>query len=573
MADGRAHAHEGGIAHRDRGDGPRGGTTEPGRSASATGRSPRRRRDATGAGADGVRAWGTVVAGYRLVRLIGRGTRCEVHLARPCRAADAAAGPAENVAMKIVPAAERSRGEAEIVALQAVASEHVVALRDVATLADGSLCIVQSICQRGTASALLARRGSITPGETVTLVASVLRGLGDLHEAGIAHGAVDLTHVLLDATGRPMLGGLGSSRAIGGAPTADALPGVDPVERDLGRVSRIVHALREPADARGRASDDRWVGWLALLDAVVDGESDLTAHDLADRLLDVADAAPLADAGAPPLTTDDDRVRTSDAARGTSRLRPHDAGVERTTRSRHAILPFRRGRRSGHRRHRAEVDRPAGAAGSAGARGITVRARVMRELSAVRPGVWALGASALLLLLAGAIAVPALTGPAHGATATPTSSPTATSTDAPAPSSPASTGEDGMPPTATDPDVEAASSPDPDTAAPALLRLRAACLRRGDAGCVGGVDEVGSAADDADRSAIASATTAGLDDAALHVEDGLRPAQRLGDSALIGLEPEAASGSETSVPSRRTASLLIVRGEAGWRIKDLMDDR
>ncbi|RIJ55625.1 serine/threonine protein kinase [Clavibacter phaseoli] len=505
---------------------------------------------------------GSVVAGYRLVRLIGRGARCEVHLARPRRSADPASGPADNVAVKIVPATERSRGEAEIVALQAVRSDHVVALRDVATLADGSLCIVQSLGRRGTASALIGRRGSITPGETVTLVASVLRGLGDLHEAGIAHGAVDLTHVVLDATGRPLLGGLGSARVIAGGAGADGLPGTDPVGQDLGRVSRIVQALLDPADARGRASEDRWDEWLALLDSAIHGETDLTAHDLADRLLDVADAAPLADAGASPRSCDDDRILSPGAALGDVDPRPRDARDARTDGTRRLMRPSARGRRGGHRRHRAVGDRRADGARSWGR---AVGARVTSELAAVRPRVWALGASALLLLLAGAVTVPLLTGPARGETVAPTSAPT--------PSASASASGDDAPSTAPDPDVEAAASPDPDVAAPALLRLRASCLHRADVGCLGGVDEAGSAVEDADRSAVASDAASALDDAALHVADALGPAQRLGDSALIGLRPEVEPGSETPAPGRRTASLLIVRGEAGWRIRDLMDDR
>ncbi|MBP2458349.1 hypothetical protein ABID70_000908 [Clavibacter michiganensis] len=470
--------------------------------------------------------------------------------------------------MKIVPPTERSRGEAEIVALQAVRSEHVVALRDVATLADGSLCIVQSLGQRGTASALLGRRGSIAPGETVTLVASVLRGLGDLHDAGIAHGAVDLTHVVLDATGRPLLGGLGSSRVIAGDAGADAdgRAGVDPVEEDLGRVSRIVQALRDPGDARGSASEDRWDRWLALLDAAIHGETDLTAHDLADRLLEVSDAAPLADASASPRSSEDERVLPLGAARGALDPRPIEGRVARAEATRRAIRPRSRRRQRGDRRHRAVGHRRV-----AGARswGTAVAARITSDLGAVRPRIWALGASAILLLLAGAIAVPALTGPARGATAAPTS--------VPAPSASASgsgsASEDGPPSSASDPDVEAAASPDPDVAAPALLRLRASCLRQGDADCLGGVDEAGSAVDDADRSAVASGATAAGDDAALHVADALGPAQRLGDSALVGLRPEAEPGSGTSTPGRRPASLLIVRGEAGWRIRDLMDDR
>ncbi|MBF4616675.1 serine/threonine protein kinase [Clavibacter sp. VKM Ac-2873] len=564
MAEGRAHAHEGRVAGRERGAGSLGSAADPGRSASAAGRAPRRRRKGTGSVDDGIDTPGTAVAGYRLVRLIGRGTRCEVHLARPSRPAASVSGTAGNVAVKIVPATERSRGEAEIVALQAVTSEHVVALRDVATLADGSLCIVQSIGQRGTASALVARRGSITPGETVTLVASVLRGLGDLHEAGIAHGAVDLTHVVLDATGRPMLSGLGSSRAVAGETTADAPPGVDPVEQDLGRVSRIVQALRDPADARGRTSEDRWDRWLALLDAAVHREADLTAHDLADRLLDVADAAPLADAGAPMRSREHGAVMPPNVAIGAISSGPLDGAAPGTATSGRGRSLFPRATRRGHRRHRAESTRRAGGEGS---RGTAARARLTSELGAVRPRVWALGASALLLLLAGVVAVPALTGPAHGATASPTN------TSTPSTAAPLSTGVDVTPATdaAADADADATSSPDPDVAAPALLRLRASCLRHGDMGCLDAVDEAGSAVEDADRTALASTAAADLDDAALHVADARAAAQRMGDSALIGLTPEVAAGSTT--PGRRPASLLIVRGEAGWRIRDLMDDR
>ncbi len=192
----------------------------------------------------------------------------------------------------------------------------------------------------------------------------------------------------------------------------------------------------------------------------------------------------------------------------------------------------------------------------------------------VRPRIWALGASALLLLIAGVVAVPLLTGPDRGATEVRTSTPsTAAPADAgfdvdasPAPDGDASPG----------PDADAARSPDPDIAAPALLRLRAACLHNADAACVCDVDEAGSAVDDADRSTIASGGSASPEGAALHVDDALGPARRLGDTALFELRPGSdtpAARAAESAPERRPASLLIVRGEAGWRIRDLMDDR
>ncbi|XXK73372.1 serine/threonine protein kinase [Clavibacter michiganensis] len=473
----------------------------------------------------------------------------------------------DNVAVKIVPQTERSRGEAEILALQAVTSEHVVELRDVATLSDGSLCIVQSLGTRGTAAALLGRRGSLTSGEIVTLVASVLRGLGDLHDAGVAHGAVDLTHVLIDATGRPLLGGLGSSRVIAGEVGEEGLRGVDPVEQDLGRVARIVQALRDPGDARGRASTDRWEAWLALLDGAIHGEADLTAHDLADRLLDVADAAPLADAGGARHEEDADRALSQGAMSLDVRSGPVSGHAAHVTGPRRAPRPFSRSRRSAHRRHRAAR---APWADAVDARLTSVRS----ELASVRPRIWALGASALLLLIAGVVAVPLLTGPARGATAVPTSTPsTAAPADARFDGDVAPTPDGDVSPAS---DADAAESPDPDIAAPALLRLRAACLHRTDATCVSDVDEAGSALDDADRSTIAGGGSEAPDDAALRVADALGPAQRLGDTALIELRPGSdtpAARTDASAPERRPASLLIVRGEAGWRIRDLMDDR
>jgi len=500
---------------------------------------------------------GTILAGYRLVRLIGRGEHAEVYLGQPLHRDGASEDGSGNVAVKVVLASRRSRGDAEILALQAVDSEHVVRLLDVATLGDGGLCLVQSLCARGTAAALVGRRGGLTPGEVVTLIASVLRGLGDLHEAGMAHGALDLTHVLVDASGRPVLGGLGSARVPGAADADHAaaapLPGTDPIEHDLARVARMAAALRPARDPRTGPSGSSWDAWLTLLDDAVHGESDLDAHDLADRLLEVADAAPLADAvagdpedagaaafrdaaPASPRTTSTARAR--DAARRSPETPPAGA--------------------AGTHRHRAE--RESFGRRSAG-RLRVVRGSVARELAVVRPRVWIGGTAALLVAISGAVAVPMLAAAAHD---TPPAA-----VDPTAPLSPATDGDTPAPaapgPAEPSADAVATGSPDPDVAAPALLRLRAACLGSGTEGCLAGVDQPDSAMEDADRAASRSGPQ---DGAELHESDRLDRAQRLGDTALITLH---ANGEEA--PGRRPASLLIVRGEAGWRIRDLMDDR
>jgi serine/threonine protein kinase len=491
-----------------------------------------------------------VVAGYRLVRLVGRGRRCEVHLGRP---SGGRGGGAENVAVKIVPVTDRSRGEAEILALQAVASEHVVALRDVATLADGSLCIVQSLGSRGTAASLLARRGALSPGETVTLVVSLLRGLGDLHDAGYAHGALDLTHVVMDASGCPMLGGLGSSRALDGG-GAEHVHGLDPVEEDLTRVARIVRALRDPADARGRVSDDRWQDWLEVLDLTVHGESGLSAHDLADRLLDVADGAPLADAAEPAHADGALQGTAADAPAPTGDARGGDDGLRRARSTTATAGPGRR--------HRADPDHRAR---RSAARVQRWRQGMRGELASVRPRVWALGASTLLLLVAVTVAMPSLADAAHSRSTT-AEDPSAGPTFPPSATTKAETVPTPGPESTTAADAQASATADPGAAAPALLRMRATCLRDADVTCLSGVDESGSAVDDADRARIADGRGDAVNDAALHAGDRIGVVQRLGDGAVVELQAQHAGG-------RRTASLLMVRGEAGWRIRDLMDDR
>jgi hypothetical protein len=539
---------------------------------------------------------GSVVAGYRLVRLIGRGERCEVYLAHPAHPPHGEADGPRTVAVKIVPAEMRARGDAEVLALQAVASEHVVRLLDVATLADGALCLVQSLCSRGTAAALIARRRSLAPAEVVTLVASVLRGLGDLHDAGLTHGALDLTHVLIDASGRPVLAGLGSARSTdvepdpGGEDEEDDRRGRDPVAFDLVRVARIASALRD-AECRGLASAEAWGAWLALLDASAHGEEDLTAHDLADRLLDVAEASPLADVGDPDDARAADECRISRSrALGppegdVARPQPDPARLRRASRMRGG-RPDRRGRRGSRtpaRRHRA-------ARVPAARRAVRVvqatRGAVQREVRRVRPRVWAFGGAALVLVAAAALALPTLSGPAHGAPGADAMSATpaartdgreeATSVDAAADASGGGARDAQVArtadPAATAADSAAVASTDPDAAAAVLLRLRADCLRRADADCLGGVDQPGSPAEDADRTTIRTRRVDGPRLPDLHEADHLEPAQRMGDTALIALRPaEDAGGPPT--PERRPASLLVVRGEAGWRIRDLMDDR
>ena len=76
--------------------------------------------------------------------------------------------------------------------------------------------------------------------------------------------------------------------------------------------------------------------------------------------------------------------------------------------------------------------------------------------------------------------------------------------------------------------------------------------------CLDGVDEPGSSALDADRRAIRGILDGG--EAPPH-PDVRSPTlvERLGDSALVDLGPDS-----------DPASVLLLKGEAGWRIRDYL---
>jgi hypothetical protein len=102
---------------------------------------------------------------------------------------------------------------------------------------------------------------------------------------------------------------------------------------------------------------------------------------------------------------------------------------------------------------------------------------------------------------------------------------------------------------------------DPLAAAVALLDARAECRQRASVLCLDGVDQAGSAAVEMDAYGIRIAQEGGI--ASMEPElSGIVPTlvDRLGDSALVSLD-----GADGPV-----ASLLLVKTEHGWRIRDLV---
>ncbi|KRE36802.1 hypothetical protein ASG73_10710 [Janibacter sp. Soil728] len=154
------------------------------------------------------------VPGYRLTRLLGTGSTATVWRAR--RDADD-----ELVAVKLVAAQADDEAVREYAMLQIAAAEHVVTLHETLEIDtdDGpGLALVLEYLAGGSLERVVAERGHLTPGESVTVIAPIAQAVAGLHDLGIVHGDLSPGNVLLDSTGRPVLADLGYSRLTGESP-------------------------------------------------------------------------------------------------------------------------------------------------------------------------------------------------------------------------------------------------------------------------------------------------------------------------------------------------------------------
>lgn len=166
------------------------------------------------------------VPGYDVRELLATGGTARVH-----RAVHRVTG--EVVALKrLVPGADPDLLQREAEALARVSSPFVVRLRGV--LLDGTVLVLDHAAG-GTLGRLLARRGTLDPGEVVTVLVPVALGLAAAHAAGLVHGDVSPASVLLTADGMPLLVDLGAApgeqRPVGAAPGSldPAVPAGAPV--------------------------------------------------------------------------------------------------------------------------------------------------------------------------------------------------------------------------------------------------------------------------------------------------------------------------------------------------------
>lgn len=144
------------------------------------------------------------VSGYDDPVLLGFGSLGEVWRARR-------GSTGETVVLRRLAGASRealAAAREQCAAVRTLTSVHAVRVRTTTRSGPDDVLVLDHAAG-GSLAALLADRGTLTPGEVVTVLGPLAQVLAQAHAAGVVHGRVDVTSVLLDGEGRPLLDGLG----------------------------------------------------------------------------------------------------------------------------------------------------------------------------------------------------------------------------------------------------------------------------------------------------------------------------------------------------------------------------
>lgn len=211
------------------------------------------------------------VSGYDVGRLLGRGGSAAVWLATDqvtrrdvalkCFNAVGPAGEPQRERRRAVDAEEAVRREMRI--LSALDHEHLVKAHAVVRVAYGTsgapgLGLVLDYAAGGSLAELLGARGSLAPGETVTVLTPIAQALAYLHRNGFTHGDVSPGNVLFTAQGKPLLADLGVGRML--AEPQDASGAGTDGFRDPAPVDAVRAGLQPERDVYSVAA----LGWFCL---------------------------------------------------------------------------------------------------------------------------------------------------------------------------------------------------------------------------------------------------------------------------------------------------------------------
>jgi hypothetical protein len=516
-----------------------------------------------------------MIGGYQLIRRLGAGPRAEVYLGHA--GPEVAAAGRRNAAIKLFRSdLERGSIDDEIESLTratsavggavvagaggalftGAAGRHLLSLRDIATGADGRPCLIFPRLRPTSLARVLAERERLEPGEAVTILAPLSAALGELHSAGVVHGGIRPGAVLFDDEGAPILGCFGHSsrlRLASADPTSEiSMSGLQSpaTPAQLAEDSRVADDLvglvtiaasvlsRVPAVHTIAAGRDL-MDWLESVEPALLADG-LTA-ELSDRLFEFADGTPIELAA----LDEPSHERAAQPSLGAGPVLPGLALLGRDVLKDEVPAP--------------ELER-----------GLLARtaARAGVALQRVRRPFWVVGALGLAAVVSAVAVFPSTA-------ATDVHSPSGTATRAadaqrptPVPGNAGSTEPADKEKEGSDKSI---AGDDPVAAAIALLGARERCMSTLSVLCLDGVDQEGSAALDGDRQVIRSLQEKGTATRERSLTDAtVELSQRLGDSALLTVT--AATGPATTEAKEDTSeptSLLLIKSEAGWRIRDL----
>ncbi len=440
------------------------------------------------------------------------------------------------------PVAEE-RSTALIAMLEALAAPGVPRVLDV-VMEDGRPAVVLEFCGDSVAG-ILASGVDVTAGEVVTLVAPILAAVTSLHDRGYAHGRVSVGGIAVGVGGRPLLLGCEDAEPLpagGRTRDRDAAAGED--IRALGEV--VAELAEAVADPVARARVDAAAAAIRLGGPTPFSQAFRAAIEV--RLFEIAEPQPLTFTGR--ATADADAREPTAPAR--QRPRSHGSTRRATPLTRRIAAGISAVRSLGPWAARLGQRMPRRRRGPLLVAGAIVTATVVmlvvlpsgeRESSERGPAERSIGSTPPD---PGSARVPA---PEAAGSVEPLE-------DGGAASTMSSTGDEQDPVETTDPD-------DPVAGARAALDRLAGCASTPSQQCWGSVFEPGSPL--LSEAAAPGGGLPGLPPALRIPVDGLDVAERetYGDARVVVLTP--ADGTEP-------ASVLMIRTEAGWRIREAFGD-
>jgi len=479
------------------------------------------------------------VAGFRPIRVLAEDAHSWIVLARACGDSDTSAPAGLSAIKRFARGTNTTRILNEIECLDRAQGTHVLALDDVAASNDDVPIIITAWEGGVSLRRILRMRQSLRPGEAITLLAPVLGALTRAHRAGVSLGELSVDSIYCTASGRPYLAEFGDAQTFANNLTPTQLRNRAEVLADRrafsNLASRVLNAVR--ADQQNVAAPV--LDWLAALDhhASVSWTEDCEAMLFS---LGAPEPVRLGAAASPPVSAVPSALRPRVAGRDGDNSAPaSDIGAvlalplwlhRQLAELARAVADRWRHSRTALRALRAPVRRRTWAVAAVGALAAALAAAVL-VVDAHKPGV----IDGDAIDIAGADETSDGDSGADDASVA------------------------GQAPAGEWQPTESALLGDPLDALTVLVDVRSDCLRELSSDCLLAVAAPDSPAFAADSALIREVVDGGeFTESAVFTRCEVVDFQRVGDTAMVvcGL-------GDNSEP----ASILLVKGEAGWRIR------